>query len=166
MKQILFIVVAIVCGIFTQQDVLAQQKKFRSPQQMYFPLKDTVILKGSKVKIGSFLRKGWVEKVEIENFRSSKKSDLEKGIFFIEFSPQRTTSYMVNIYAYVNRQKQTIKRTIYVVESEEEKKAIEEKMQKEKANSLGLRVGNISFRVVDDGAKKDTTKNNTNTSHK
>ena len=165
MKQILFIM-AIVCGIFAQYDVLAQQKKFRSPQQMYFPLRDTVIIKGSKIKIGSHLRKGWLDKIEIENFRSSKKSDLEKGIFFIEVSPQKTTSYMMTMYMYPNRDKQTVRRTIYVVESEEEKKVVEEKMIKEKANPLGIKIMSPSMRVMDDDTKKDTTKNKTNTSSK
>jgi hypothetical protein len=55
-----------------------------------------------------------------------------------------------------------------VVKSEKEKKAIEEKMIKEKVNSSGLGIipGSASFRIMDDETKKDTPKNKTNTSNK
>lgn len=166
MKRIFFII-AIIFGIFTQQDVLAQQRKNRSSffDRMWIPMNDTIIFKGSKIQIGARLQKHLATAVEIEGFGKSKKSDLEKGFFAIEVSPKKHTTYQIT--AHVGLDGIAIKkRTVYVVTSEKEKKIIEEKMQKEKSNSSGIGVGSASFRIMDDETKKDTPKTKTNTSNK
>ena len=167
MKQILFIM-AIVCGIFAQYDVLAQQRRSGSSffDRMWIPMNDTIIFKGSKIQIGARLQKHLATAVEIEGFGKSKKSDLEKGFFAIEVSPKKHTTYQITAHIGLDDGIAIKKRTVYVVKSEKEKKIIEEKMQKEKSNSSGIGVGSASFRIMDDETKKDTPKNKTNTSNK
>ena len=166
MKRIFFII-AIVLGIFMPKDASAQFKGVRSGVRL-IPANDTVIVKGETVHIGAYLRKGVVETGEVENFGISKKSDIEKGFFRVKVSPKKTTSYRIHLYFGPNKDRLSRTRTIYVVKSEKEKKAIEEKMIKEKVNSSGLGIipGSTSIRIMDDDTKKDTTKNKTHTSHK
>jgi hypothetical protein len=98
MKQILFIV-AIVCGIFTQQDVLAQYAKpHPKPSALaeIVPWGDTIIYKGSTIRIGARLRKYFVENIKIEKLGESTKKDLEKGYFIKEVTPQKTTTYYIH----------------------------------------------------------------------
>ena len=152
----IFFIVAIVCGIFTHEDVLAQ----RSSVIQRFPSKDTIIFKGSTVQIGARLKKNNVEAVEIENFGVSKKKDLEKGFFFVKVSPKKTTTYRMYLYIGPNKVKTAENCTIYVVTSEEEKKTIEEKMMQSKSSGglgIGIMPGSVTFRVMkNDSIKKPT----------
>ena len=148
MKHILFII-AIVCGIFTHEKTWAQLSESIDKSMgwgtwaMHIPLGDTIILKGSTIQIGERLRKHVVVDVMIEKLGKSKikklgKSQnrhLKKGLFVVKVAPKETTTYRIHYHSGVSKLKLTRKVTVYVVTSEEEKKALFEKLKARDASN-------------------------------
>ena len=57
---------------------------------LLIPARDTVIMRGETIEVGTYLHKKWMGSAEIEGYGRSKKSDMEKGYYTIIQKPKQT----------------------------------------------------------------------------
>ena len=100
--------------------------------QAFIPIFDTVIMRGDKIEVGAYLHEKYLKEIEIVGFGKSKKSNLEKGYYVIEQKPKQTITYEIkcSINTPFYLRPVTIKRTVYVAKTEEEKKMYQEMIEK------------------------------------
>ena len=91
------------------------------------PRRDTVIVRGEEIEVGSYLSKQWHTGFEIIGYGKAKKSDIRKGSYKIKLKPKRTITYEFD-YADIGGLKPRKGRIVYVAENAEEKKILEEKL--------------------------------------
>ena len=97
------------------------------PSHPLLPQRDTVIIRGEEIEVGSYLSTQWHKSFEIIGYGKAKKSDIRKGIYKIKLKPKQTTTYefkWVEPYGVMN-----IGRIVYVAKTAEEKKQLEEALK-------------------------------------
>ena len=131
---ILFILMAVALssGVYGQEQTKrVLPKGIRGPWDLLLPKRDTVIMRGEEIEVGAYLLKEkFLEEVEIVGFGKSKKSDFEKGYYAIKQKPKQTITYEFNWKP--NKWGITDIRTVYVAKTEEEKKKLEEMLEKKR----------------------------------
>ena len=98
------------------------------PSHPLLPQRDTVIIRGEEIEVGSYLSTQWQKSFEIIGYGKAKKSDIRKGFYKIKLKPKQTTTYEF-YYVEVNGFKARKGRIVYVSKTAEEKKQLEEKLK-------------------------------------
>jgi len=141
------LILLLVFGMSTGAD--GQEKAKRTLPKMVkggrvgllIPVRDTVIMRGEAIEVGTYLHKTWTRGAEIEGYGVSKKSDMEKGYYTIIQKPKQTITYRIK-HIDPEGSKIAFRRTIYVANTAEEKKQLEkqlkEKPEAEKTGGLSL----------------------------
>ena len=91
------------------------------------PLRDTVIMRGEEIEVGSYLGEDVIKEIEIIGFGKSKKSDLEKGYYAIKLKPKQTTTYEFKWTEEGSPRRSG--RIVYVAKTKEEKKQLQKKLK-------------------------------------
>ena len=117
-------------GVYGQEKTKrTMPKRVRSHEQLLLPPRDTVIMRGEEIEVGSYLHEKWQVSVEVVDFGKSKKSDLEKGFYVIKQKPRQTITYRLVIQHLNDDSRYRIDRTVYVAKNEEEKKQLEQRLK-------------------------------------
>ena len=92
------------------------------------PRRDTVIMLGEEIEVGSYLSTQWHKSFEIIGYGKAKKSDIRKGIYKIKLKPKQTTTYEFHYVESNGRFWARLGRIVYVAKTAEEKKQLQEKI--------------------------------------
>ncbi len=98
------------------------------PSHPLLPQRDTVIIRGEEIEVGSYLSTQWHKSFEIIGYGKAKKSDIRKGFYKIKLKPKQTTTYEFD-YVEVNGFTARKGRIVYVAKTAEEKKQLEERLK-------------------------------------
>ena len=144
MKKSIILVLLVAIGFSTE--VYGQQVKTeKSDQRMekrlmpkgfqdwdpLLPRRDTVIMRGEEIEVGGYLNEKVLTKFEITGYGKAKKSDYKKGYYKIKLKPKQTTTYEFRWWWSYRPGDHRSGRIVYVANTAEEKKMLEEKVAKD-----------------------------------
>jgi|GEM_PF-3092107 len=146
-------------GVYGQEETKKLPPKIgRAYQEKYMrPEYDTVIMQGSEVKVGVYLRKPFWRGVEIvdsgKSIGKSDESDFKKGYYFTRHKPQQTTTYKFVLQDSESKDRFAYFRTVYVAKTEAGKKQFEKQLKEQKEavkrkQEEASRTGRIDFSVL------------------
>ena len=95
------------------------------------PMRDTVIMRGEEIEVGGYLNEKVLTKFEITGYGKAKKSDYKKGYYKIKLKPKQTTTYEFRWWWSYRPGDHRSGRIVYVANTAEEKKMLEEKVAKD-----------------------------------
>ena len=139
----LLLLLGISAGVHGQENTKRTRPKVISYYtDLLLPIRDTVIICGEEIEVGSYFHKNWQVSVEVIGFGKSKESDLEKGFYIIKQKPKQNITYQLAIQCLNDKAKLVFHRTVYVAKNEEEKKQIEQRL-KEKFEAEKKRIEKV-----------------------
>jgi hypothetical protein len=113
----------------------------------FIPIRDTVIVVGESIEVGGYLSEAMIKEIEIVGFGRSKKSDLKKGFYFTTQKPKKTITYEFKWFNIVHEKEMISRRAVYVVQNEEEKKTLENKIKENKKKNSPKFINNGKIKV-------------------
>jgi len=73
----------------------ALPKGMKTRLDLLIPRRDTVIMRGDTIEVGTYLHERMMSGAEIEGYGKSKKSDMENRFYTITQKPKQTITYRI-----------------------------------------------------------------------